>query len=40
VDVWKTLGLKFEEARVIPLIRANPGEEAHCAYPEMKRAAE
>jgi 5-aminolevulinate synthase len=40
VDVWKTLGLKFEEARVIPLIRANAGEEAHCAYPEMKRAAE
>src|SRR6185437_6683259 len=40
VDVWKTLGLKFEEARVIPLIRANPSEEAHCVYPEMKRAAE
>ena len=40
VDVWKTLGLKFEEARVIPLIRANASEEAHCAYPEMKRAAE
>ncbi|HSV00741.1 MAG TPA: 5-aminolevulinate synthase [Roseiarcus sp.] len=40
VDVWKTLGLKFEAARVIPLIRANPSEEAHCVYPEMKRAAE
>jgi len=40
VDVWKTLGLKFEEARVIPLFRANASEDAHCAYPEMKRAAE
>ena len=40
VDVWKTLGLKFEEARVIPLIRANAIEDAHCVYPEMKRAAE
>ena len=40
VDVWKTLGLAFEEARVIPLFRANASEEAHCAYPEMKRAAE
>jgi 5-aminolevulinate synthase len=40
VDVWKTLGLKFEEARVIPLFRANAGEEAHCGYLEMKRAAE
>jgi 5-aminolevulinate synthase len=40
VDVWKTLGLKFEEACVIPLFRANASEEAHCAYPEMKRAAE
>jgi len=25
---------------VIPLIRANANEEAHCVYPEMKRAAE
>jgi 5-aminolevulinate synthase len=40
VDVWKTLGLKFEEARVIPLFRANASEDAHCVYPEMKRAAE
>ena len=40
VDVWKTLDLKFEEARVIPLFRANASEDAHCVYPEMKRAAE
>jgi 5-aminolevulinate synthase len=40
VDVWKTLGLKFDEARVIPLFRANASEDAHCVYPEMKRAAE
>jgi len=40
VDVWRALGLKFEEARVIPLFRANANEDAHCAYPEMKRAAE
>ena len=40
VDVWKTLGLAFEEARVIPLFRANASDPAHCVYPEMKRAAE
>jgi 5-aminolevulinate synthase len=40
VDVWKTLGLKFEEARVIPLFHAHASEDAHCVYPEMKRAAE
>jgi 5-aminolevulinate synthase len=40
VDVWRALGLKFEEARVIPLFRSNASEDAHCAYPEMKRAAE
>jgi 5-aminolevulinate synthase len=40
VDVWRTLGLKFEEARVIPLFRGAANEDAHCAYPEMKRAAE
>jgi 5-aminolevulinate synthase len=40
VDVWRTLGLKFEEARVIPLFLGNVNEDAHCAYPEMKRAAE
>jgi len=40
VDVWRTLGLKFEEARVIPLFLSNANEDPHCAYPEMKRAAE
>ena len=40
VDVWKTLGLAFEAARVIPLFRANASDPAHCVYPEMKRAAE
>ncbi|MBV9289097.1 MAG: 5-aminolevulinate synthase [Hyphomicrobiales bacterium] len=39
VDVWKTLGLTFEEAKVIPL-RPAAKEAAQCAYPEMKRAAE
>jgi 5-aminolevulinate synthase len=39
VDVWNALGLPFEEARVVPLRR--PGADAaHCAYPEMKKAAE
>ena len=38
VDVWKTLGLRFEEAKVIPLRPAK--EAAACAYPELKRAAE
>jgi 5-aminolevulinate synthase len=40
VDVWRTLGLKFDEARVIPLFHSHANEDAHCAYPEMKRAAE
>jgi 5-aminolevulinate synthase len=40
VDVWKTLGLAFEDARVIPLFPANASDPAHCVYPEMKRAAE
>jgi 5-aminolevulinate synthase len=40
VDVWKTLGLSFEEARVIPLFVSQSNDDAHCAYPEMKRAAE
>src|SRR5208337_2835525 len=39
VDVWKTLGLRFEEAKVIPL-RPAANDAAHCVYPEMKRAAE
>ena len=40
VDVWRTLGLEFEESRVILLFRATASEDAHCVYPEMKRAAE
>jgi 5-aminolevulinate synthase len=40
VDVWKTLGLNFEEARVIPFARIEANEAAQCVYPEMKRAAE
>jgi 5-aminolevulinate synthase len=40
VDVWKTLGLAFEEARVIPLFASQSNDAAHCVYPEMKRAAE
>jgi len=38
VDVWKTLGLPFEEPKVVPLRRATI--EAACVYPEMKKAAE
>jgi len=37
--VWKTLGLRFEEAKVIPL-RPAAKDAANCVYPEMKRAAE
>jgi 5-aminolevulinate synthase len=40
VDVWTTLGLPFEEARVVPLRRASAEGAANCAYPEMKKAAE
>ena len=39
VDVWKTLKLPFVEAKVVPL-RPAAATEAHCTYPEMKRAAE
>ncbi len=39
VDVWSSLRLPFVEAKVIPL-RARQAAEAHCTYPEMKRAAE
>ena len=39
VDVWKTLGLSFEEAKVVPL-RPAAKEAAHCIYPEFKHAAE
>ena len=40
VDVWTTLKLKFEEAKVIPLFSHAQREPAECAYPEMKKAAE
>ena len=40
VDVWRTLGLPFTEMRVLPLGPAKPAPEAHCTYPELKRAAE
>jgi 5-aminolevulinate synthase len=40
VDVWATLGLNFEEAKVIPLFRTTPKDDAHCVYPEMRKAAE
>jgi 5-aminolevulinate synthase len=40
VDVWKALSLPFEQAKVIPLVRPNAAEPAHCAYPEMRKAAE
>jgi 5-aminolevulinate synthase len=39
VDVWKTLGLRFDEAKVIRLRPAAMDPE-QCVYPEMKRAAE
>ena len=39
VDVWKTLGLGFEEAKIIPL-RKPAAQMAPCVYPEMKKAAE
>ncbi len=40
VDVWKTLGLRFEEARIIPLRRPTAREMDPCVYPDMKKAAE
>jgi 5-aminolevulinate synthase len=40
VDVWRALGLPFVETQVLPLRQANPALEAHCTYPELKRAAE
>ncbi len=39
VDVWKTLGLAFEEPRIVPFRRPS-AEPANCVYPEMKKAAE
>jgi 5-aminolevulinate synthase len=40
VDVWSSLRLPFIEAKVIPLRARQAAAEAHCTYPEMKRAAE
>jgi len=40
VDVWRTLDLPFVETKVLPLRQAKPAPEAHCTYPELKRAAE
>jgi 5-aminolevulinate synthase len=40
VDVWKTLGLPFVNAQVLPLRRDKAMAEAHCIYPELKKAAE
>ena len=39
VDVWTTLGLRFEPAKVIPL-RPAAQDPAQCVYPEMRKAAE
>ncbi len=38
-DVWTTLRLPFVEAKVVPF-RPAAALEAHCVYPDMKRAAE
>ena len=41
VDVWKTLGLGFVEAQILPMRRpAREADEAQCSYVEMKKAAE
>ena len=41
VDVWQTLGLPFNEPKVIPLRRPQSAKvPADCTYPETKRAAE
>jgi 5-aminolevulinate synthase len=40
VDVWKTLDLPFVAAEVVPLRRDRTVAEAHCTYPELKKAAE
>jgi 5-aminolevulinate synthase len=40
VDVWKTLGLPFEEPKIIPFQRPVAKDPAQCVYPEMKKAAE
>jgi 5-aminolevulinate synthase len=40
VDVWKTLDLPFVAAEVVPLRSRRAAVEAHCTYPELKKAAE
>jgi len=41
VDVWKSLGLGFVEAQILPMRRpAKASDEAQCSYVEMKKAAE
>jgi len=39
VDVWQTLGLPFEESKILPF-RRPAAEPVNCVYPEMKKAAE
>ena len=43
VEAWSMSGRRsasVDESRMIPLFRANASKNAHCVYPEMKRAAE
>jgi 5-aminolevulinate synthase len=39
VDVWRSLGLPFNEAEIVPLRRVAPAATV-CTYPELKQAAE
>jgi len=40
VDVWKTLGLPFNEAEIIPLRINKAAEPARCTFSDLKQAAE
>jgi len=40
VDVWKTLGLPFNEAEIIPLRGKKGPEAARCTFSDLKQAAE
>ncbi len=41
VDVWRTLGLRFVEAQILPIRRAKPVVlDPQCVFPEMRKAAE
>jgi len=41
VDVWRTLGLKLVEVRIVPLHRAAAAvDNPYCGYPVLKKAAE